>query len=159
MVFRDDELLLSRPKHVHYYGEPMLSLRKNAIDLGIVIKDSDASLAFYRDLLGFEHVADTPMPGNVPATMHRLMCGDTMIKLVSHDETPTVAAPPGGIAGATGLRYFTIQISNLAAATQACAEAGVKVLIDQMEVRPGVTISMVTDPDGNWVEFVDDTTL
>ena len=40
----------------------MLSLRKNAIDLGIVIKDSNASLAFYRDLLGFEHVADTPQP-------------------------------------------------------------------------------------------------
>jgi hypothetical protein len=32
------------------------------------------------------------------------------------------------------------------------------VIIDQLEIRPGVTISMVTDPDGNWVEFVDDTT-
>lgn len=29
----------------------------------------------------------------------------------------------------------------------------------QMGIRPGVKISMVTDPDGNWVEFVDDTTL
>ena len=137
----------------------MLSLRKNAIDLGIVIKDSEASLALYRDLLGFEHVGDTPMPGNVPATMHRLMCGDTMIKLVSHDETPAVSAPPGGIAGATGLRYFTMQISNLAEVTEACSAADVKVIIDQMEIRPGVKISMVTDPDGNWVEFVDDTTL
>lgn len=137
----------------------MLSLRKNAIDLGIVIKDSDASLAFYRDLLGFEHVADTPMPGAAPATMHRLMCGDTLIKLVSHDQTPEVSAPRGGIAGATGLRYFTMQISNLAEVTNACREAGVKVVIDQLEVRPGVSISMVEDPDGNWVEFVDDTTL
>lgn len=137
----------------------MLSLRKNAIDLGIVIKDSEKSLAFYRDLLGFEHVADTPMPGATPATMHRLMCGDTMIKLVSHDETPETAAPRGGIAGATGLRYFTMQISNLAEATEACKAAGVKVIIDQLAVRDGVTISMLEDPDGNWVEFVDDTTL
>lgn len=137
----------------------MLSLRKNAIDLGIVIKDSEASLAFYRDLLGFEHVSDTPMPGAVPATMHRLMCGDTMIKLVSHDDTPSTGAPSGGIAGATGLRYFTMQISNLGEATAACQAAGVKVIIDQLEVRPGVRISMVEDPDGNWVEFVDDPEL
>ena len=136
----------------------MLSLRKNAIDLGIVIRDSGASLAFYRDLLGFEHIADTPMPGAVPATMHRLMCGDSMIKLVSHDETPSQSAPPGGVAGASGLRYFTMQITNLAEVTAACTDAGVRVLIDNMEIRPGVSISMVEDPDGNWVEFVDDRT-
>lgn len=136
----------------------MLSLRKNAIDLGIVVKDSATSLAFYRDLLGMEHAADTPMPGAMPATMHRLMCGDTMIKLVSYDETPGAEPASGGPSGATGLRYFTMQITNLAEVTQACAEAGVRVIIDQLEVRPGVTISMVTDPDGNWVEFVDDTT-
>jgi len=136
----------------------MLSLRKDSIDLGIVIRDSAASLAFYRDLLGFEHVADTPMPGDLPATMHRLMCGTTMIKLVKHDDPPAASAPGGGIAGATGLRYFTMQITNLAEVTQACGDAGVRVIIDQLEVRPGVTISMVSDPDGNWVEFVDDRT-
>jgi catechol 2,3-dioxygenase-like lactoylglutathione lyase family enzyme len=51
----------------------------NTIDLGFVIKDSEASLAFYRDLLGFEHVGDTPMAGKWSATMHRLMCGDTTL--------------------------------------------------------------------------------
>lgn len=137
----------------------MLSLRKNAIDLGIVIKDSEASLAFYRDLLGFEHVADTPMSGNLKGTMHRLMCGDTLIKLVSLDDKPEASAPPGGIGGATGFRYFTMQIGNLAEVTEACKAADVKVIIDALEVRPGVTISMVTDPDGNWVEFVEDAAL
>jgi glyoxylase I family protein len=133
-----------------------VALRKDSIDLGIVVKDSAAALAFYRDLLGFEHVADTPMPGGLKGTMHRLMCGSTLIKLVSLDDKPAQAAPPGGIAGATGYRYFTMQVSNLAEITQACKEAGAKVVIDQVEVRPKVTISMVTDPDGNWVEFVDD---
>jgi len=137
----------------------MLSFRKTAIDLGIVIKDSDASLAFYRDLLGFEHVADTPMSAGIPGTMHRLMCGDTLVKLVSLADTPEAAAPPGGIVGATGIRYFTMQITNLAEVTDACKAAGVNVIIDQVEVRDGVSISMVEDPDGNWVEFVDDTTL
>ena len=35
-----------------------VELRKDSIDLGIVITDSAASLAFYRDVLGFEFVAD-----------------------------------------------------------------------------------------------------
>lgn len=133
-----------------------VNLRKDSIDLGIVVKDSEASLAFYRDVLGFEHVADTPMPAGMNGTMHRLMCGSTLVKLVSLDETPTESAPPGGIAGATGYRYFTMQVTNLAEITDACRAAGAKVVIDQAEIRDNVTISMVTDPDGNWVEFVDD---
>ena len=133
-----------------------VQLSKDSIDLGIVITDSEASLGFYRDLLGFEHVADTPMPAGMNGTMHRLMCGSSLIKLVKLDETPKASAPPDGISGATGFRYFTMQVTNLAEITQACRDAGSKVVIDQLEVRPGVSISMVTDPDGNWVEFVDD---
>jgi glyoxylase I family protein len=133
-----------------------VELRKDSIDLGIVVKDSAAALAFYRDVLGFDHVGDSPMPGTLSGTMHRLLCGTTLIKLVKLDTNPEASAPPGGIAGATGYRYFTMQVENLAAITQECRDAGARVLVDCAEVRPGVTITMVTDPDGNWVEFVDD---
>ncbi|MGB0114499.1 MAG: VOC family protein [Ilumatobacteraceae bacterium] len=133
-----------------------VQLRKDSIDLGIVITDSERSLAFYRDVLGFEHVGDTPMPGAFSGVMHRLLCGTTMIKLVKLDTDPPTAAPPGGIGGATGLRYFTMQVSNLSEVTGACRDAGTPVLVDSAEIRPGIVISMVADPDGNWVEFVDD---
>lgn len=132
-----------------------VELRKDSIDLGIVVKDSAAALGFYRDILGFEHVGDTPMPGALSGTMHRLMCGTSMIKLVKLDENPAVDSPRGGIAGAAGFRYFTMQVSNLAAITQQCHDAGVRVLVDNAEIGPGVSITMVADPDGNWVEFVD----
>ncbi|MFT7599156.1 MAG: glyoxylase I family protein [Acidimicrobiales bacterium] len=133
-----------------------VKLAKQSIDLGIVITDSEASLAFYRDLLGFEHVADTPMPAGMNGTMHRMQCGDTLVKLVKLDEVPEARPAKGGIAGATGYRYFTMIISNLAEMTQAVKDAGYKVRIDTVTVRPGVAISMVEDPDGNWVEFVED---
>jgi len=133
-----------------------VSLRKDSIDLGIVINDSEASLAFYRDVLGFEHVADSPMPPGMDGIMHRLMCGTTLVKLVKLDQGPAAAAPPGGIPGATGYRYFTMQVTNLDEITQACRDAGANVILDSVEIRPNVSISMVTDPDGNWVEFVDD---
>ncbi|MFN0026765.1 MAG: VOC family protein [Acidimicrobiales bacterium] len=131
-----------------------VQLAKNAIDLGIVIRDSEASLRFYRDTLGFEHVADMPMPLGGGGTMHRLNCGDTLVKLVKFDKVPEAANPGGGIVGASGFRYFTMIVTNLAEVMQTVAEAGYKVVISMREARPGVTIGMVEDPDGNWVEFV-----
>jgi catechol 2,3-dioxygenase-like lactoylglutathione lyase family enzyme len=130
-----------------------VQLAKSAIDLGIVITDSEKSLAFYRDLLGFEHVADTPMPIGGGGTMHRLNCGDTLVKLVKLNNDPERDGR-GGIVGATGLRYFTMIVSNLAEIMGQCEAAGVKVAVPITEARPGVTIGMVEDPDGNWVEFV-----
>ena len=131
-----------------------VQLAKSAIDLGIVITDSEKSLAFYRDLLGFEHVADTPMPIAGGGTMHRLNCGDTLLKLVNLNETPAREGR-GGIAGATGLRYFTMIVSNLTEIMAACEAAGITIAVPITEVRTGVTIGMVEDPDGNWVEFVE----
>ena len=133
-----------------------VELQKDSIDLGIVIKDSAAALAFYRDVLGFDHEGDIPMPGNSSGTMHRLRCGTTLVKLVKLDQDPPVDAPPGGIPGGTGFRYFTMHVSNLAEITGQCRAAGATVIIDCAEIRPGVSITMVTDPDGNWVEFVSD---
>ncbi|MEA3217802.1 MAG: hypothetical protein QOJ19_3958 [Acidimicrobiia bacterium] len=129
-----------------------VQLTKDSIDLGIVIKDSDASLKFYRDTLGFEHVADMPMPGG--ATMHRLMCGTTLVKLVKFDNNPEAANPLGGIVGATGYRYFTLSVGNLADVLGECDQAGYKIVWKKREIRPGVFVGMVEDPDGNWVEFI-----
>ncbi|MFM2073562.1 MAG: hypothetical protein RLZZ623_3826 [Actinomycetota bacterium] len=128
-----------------------VSLTKDSIDLGIVVSDVQASLAFYRDLLGFVSAGESPVPGG---TMHRLMCGTSMIKLVSPKREPAAMAPPGGIAGAYGYRYWTISVSNIEEITAACAAAGVTVIVPVREVLPGATISIVEDPDGNWVEFL-----
>ena len=130
-----------------------IEVGKESIDIGIVVRDSDAALRFYRDTLGFEHVADTPA-GN-GGTMHRLLCGTTLVKLVSPAELPELANPPGGIGGASGIRYWTITIPDLEALTNKCREAGYHVAVEPREVRPGVRISMIEDPDGNWVELLE----
>lgn len=130
-----------------------VQLAKPSIDLGIIITDSAASMAFYCDLLGFDHVADTPMPIGGGGTMHRLMCGESMIKLVKFDADPPPAVG-GGLVGATGLRYFTMQVTNLTEMMAACEAAGATIAVPESEIRPGVSIGMVEDPDGNWVEFV-----
>jgi catechol 2,3-dioxygenase-like lactoylglutathione lyase family enzyme len=129
-----------------------VNLTKDSIDLGIVTPDADRSIAFYRDVLGFDDLGEFPMPGGV---MRRLQCGSSTIKIVSLKRTPTAAAPPGGIGGGTGYRYWTISVSNLAEIVAACEAAGATIAIPITELRPGITIAIVEDPDGNWVEFLE----
>lgn len=132
-----------------------IQLAKDSIDIGIVVRDGAAALEFYRDTLGLEHVADTPATGG--GTMHRLMCGTTLVKVVSHDNVPEKADNPGGPRGASGIRYWTISLSNLDEMTEKCRTAGYVVAVEPREVRPGTRISMIEDPDGNWVEFLETT--
>lgn len=128
--------------------------QQRAIDLGIVIQDSERSLAFYRDLLGMNHEGDMPMPIGGGGTMHRLRCGDSLIKLVCFETTPESQPGSGGIEGGTGYRYFTIHMENIYDVVAACEAADVRVVTPVVELRPGVTIAIVCDPDGNLVEFL-----
>ncbi len=130
-----------------------LQLAKDSIDLGIVVTDAERSLAFYRDLLGFEVIDVLPMPGHT--TMHRLSCGTSVVKLLELGPKATpVAAAPGGINGAFGYRYFTMTITNLEEIVAACIAGGHTIAVPVTALRPGISIAIVEDPDGNWVEFV-----
>jgi len=131
-----------------------VQLAKSAIDLGIVVTDGPKALAFYVDLLGLEHVGDMPMPIGGGGTMHRVQCGDSLLKLVAFDTTPP-AATGGGIPGGLGFRYVTLIVSNLDEILAACAAVDVKIVTPATDIRPGVRIGIVEDPDRNWVEFVE----
>jgi catechol 2,3-dioxygenase-like lactoylglutathione lyase family enzyme len=85
--------------------------------------------------------------------MYRLLCGTSLIKLIHHPkELP--APEPGGMSKALGYRYWTISVDNIQEVVDACSAAGHKVAVPVVEFRPGVTIAIVEDPDGNWVEFL-----
>lgn len=129
-----------------------VELTKSAIDLGIVTTDGEAALKFYRDTLGFRQEPDTAFPAG--GTMHRLWCGDSLIKIVVPEKAPEGTPPRGGIAGATGYRYWTISVGNLEHLVAECREGGYRIRVEPTEIRTGVTIAIVEDPDGNWVEFL-----
>ena len=130
-----------------------VSLTKDSIDLGIVVSDGEKALAFYRDTLGFDHVATTPMPGG-GGTMERLMCGTSLIKVVVPENPLETKAPRGGIQGAYGYRYWTISISNIDDVLAKCEAGSYPIVVPRRNIRPGVDIAIVEDPDGNWVEFL-----
>lgn len=129
-----------------------MNVVKDSIDLGIVTTNGPAMLGFYRDVLGLKHEGDMRMPFG---TMHRLLCGTTVVKLVVPDKAPPAKPAPGGLAGATGYRYWTVTVSNLDAVVAAAQAAGRAVPIQRTKVREGVEIAMLEDPDGNWVELLE----
>ncbi|MAT65857.1 MAG: hypothetical protein CMN57_09455 [Gammaproteobacteria bacterium] len=122
---------------------------KNAVDVGVIVNDIEASLAFYVDKLGLEKVQEMPLPFG---TMHRLAFGDSFIKLVDPKEKAPAGTP--GLHSVLGFRYITFQVSNIDALCDELAAAGATFTIEKNELMPGITIAMVDDPDGNIVEFV-----
>lgn len=122
---------------------------KNAVDIGIIVRDIAASLAFYCDRLGLEKVQEMSVGFG---TMHRLAFGDSFIKLVDPKQVP--AAGAHGLASALGFRYITFQVGNIDALCDELGAAGIEFVMPRQEFMPGLTIAMVNDPDGNIVEFV-----
>ncbi len=133
-------------------------IAKDGVDIGIVVRDIDAALSFYRDLLGFELVGQVKLQrGPHLATdieMWRLQCGASVIKLVRPCDEPTGKNARGGVDAAYGYRYWTIAVTNLDEVVAACDAAGYRVVIPPSELRPGARIAMVEDAEHNWVEFL-----
>ncbi len=129
-----------------------IELQKDSIDLGIIVRDGEKAMAFYRDTLGFNHEGDMKMGGG--SVMHRLRCGTSLIKVIETGEPLENNPAPGGITGGTGYRYWTISVSNLVELVKECADKGYTVAWEPREIREGVTVAMVEDPDGNWVELL-----
>ena len=123
---------------------------KNAIDIGVLVSDIDASLTFYVDILGLEKVQEMPLPFG---TMHRLAFGNSFVKLVDPHDIPVGKSPL--LEGNLGFRYLTFQISNMDELCDELKAKNVEFSVEKKEYMPGVTIAMVKDPDGNTVEFVE----
>ena len=128
-----------------------MQVSKDSIDLGIIVTDEKAALGFYRDGLGMESEGDLPLPGG---RMYRLKCGTTVIKLLKLDRTPAAKPAPGGPMGGLGFRYFTISVPDIRGLMTQLEAKGIRAAMPVTEFRPGVTIAMVTDPDGNTIEFL-----
>jgi len=128
----------------------MIKPAKNSLDLGIVVSDIKTSLEFYRDLLGLEYIGETPVWFG---TMHRLRFGTSDFKLIQPNTIPPKG--PIGLESQLGFRYVTFVIQDLRGVCKELQSKGIEFFLPEKEIRPGVRIAMVKDPDGNIVEFVE----
>ena len=128
----------------------MMKPAKDSMDLGILASDIKASLNFYQNILGLEFVGISQVWFG---TMHRLRFGTSDFKLIE----PKTVPPKGaiGLEKQVGFRYVTFVIKNLSELCTELKAKGIEFALPEKEIRPGVRIAMVKDPDGNIVEFVE----
>jgi catechol 2,3-dioxygenase-like lactoylglutathione lyase family enzyme len=128
----------------------MMKPAKNSLDLGILVSDIKASLEFYRDILGLEYVGETQVWFG---TMHRLRFGNSDFKVTRPNTIPSKG--PIGLESQLGFRYVTFVIQDLTGLCNELRSKGIDFFLPEKEIRPGVRIAMVKDPEGNVVEFVE----
>jgi catechol 2,3-dioxygenase-like lactoylglutathione lyase family enzyme len=126
-------------------------INNDAIEIGIVVRDAEKSLAFYRDVLGLEYLGDLTFPGN---HMWRFQAGKSVVKLLASDPTPEAANPPGDVP-ATGFRYLSLYVSNIEEVVADVSAAGCPIAIPVTEFQPGARFAFVEDPEGNRIELLD----
>lgn len=129
-----------------------IELGKPALDVGIVTTAFDRMRAFYADVLGFEALDPIVFPG--VGTVNRFVVGESILRLFVPDAAPTAPNPTESFLTTSGFRYVTLNTTNLHAVVDACREFGVNVPRDPAEIRPGVFMCQVQDPDGNWLELM-----
>jgi glyoxylase I family protein len=128
-----------------------MEVAKPGIDLGVLVRDAEACVRFYTEDLGLPKVGEVPFPGN--RTMHRIQIGDSVLKLMQYGDQALPAGPYEREAQ-SGLRYFTISVRDLPGVVKGLEAKGHSFTIPLREIRPGVWIAMLQDPDGNSVELL-----
>lgn len=146
---------------------------RTTIDLGIVVRDVEKSVAFYTQAVGLKEVSgfqasgqftgDAGLTDNQPVSVRVLVLGDdpaaTRLKLM---ELPAAAPKRGDtrfIHSELGFRYITIRVKDMTSAVARLKKAGVKLLGKCPLALPQTLnsesyVTVFRDPDGNFVEFV-----
>jgi catechol 2,3-dioxygenase-like lactoylglutathione lyase family enzyme len=128
----------------------MMEPAKDSLDLGILVSDIKSSLTFYQSILGLKFIEERPLWFG---TMYRLRFGSSDFKLIDPHTRPPRG--PIGLESQLGFRYVTFVIKNLSRLCKELQTKGIDFVVPEKEIRPGVRIAMVKDPDGNIVEFVE----
>lgn len=146
---------------------------RKTIDLGCVVSDIEKSVKFYTEAVGFtevqgfsvsaQYAGDVGLTANKELNIRVLVLGEgesaTKLKLM---QLPGVESKKGDIEyihSQLGFRYLTIFVSDTNAALTRLTNANVKPIAKTPLELPkglpqGVFLTIVRDPDGNFVELV-----
>lgn len=143
------------------------------IDLGCVVSDIDKSVRFYTQAIGFKEISSFSVPGDYASRVGLTDGKELKIKVLKLGEGPgATSLKLMQIEGARskqtdntfihsqlGFSYLTIHVKDTAKALKRLDRAGVKPIAKGSQELPrslgsGVFLTLVRDPDGNFVELV-----
>ncbi len=150
----------------------MSSYTSGIIDIGLVVSNTERAIAFYRDVLGFEHVSSFEVPADMgfesgltnmrpfKAEVLHLPGTDpaTKIKLIQFSDA-VMCCDTSYIHTVRGVRYLTLRVADIDAALAKAEAAGAHPIArgpTEMppELRKGIWLAVLRDPDGNMIELV-----
>ena len=133
----------------------------------ICVADLDRMKAFYCDHLGFTvfNVLDVPpdksAPPGLAADGYKIMRLETndgqRFKLVQPNDAPAPSVDRDFVLDRQGLAFVTFLIDDLAGLIDRLEAAGIGLMGagKKFEVRDGVDIAFIKDPEGNCLELVE----
>ena len=135
-------------------------------EVGLVVADIDRLLAFYRDVLGLVVIGDIEVPAERSRASGLAPDGYRVVRLESSSgDRLKLASPAGGgvrVAAAdhamdrVGTAYVTFIVDDLAALHARLRQAGASIHSDDIiELRAGLRLLLVADPEGNFLEFLE----
>ena len=129
-----------------------INFTSDAIDIGMVTRNDIEMLSFYQNVLGLIKDTEIPFPGL--GVVNKLSFGSGYIKILVLDKNPSNTNPIGDFSTSNGIRYITINLSNLDEILDSCKLNGVNIINPGVVIRPGVTVAIIQDPDGNLIELM-----
>jgi catechol 2,3-dioxygenase-like lactoylglutathione lyase family enzyme len=133
------------------------------LEVGICVANLAKSMAFYEGLLGCKKISEIALNengsrmsglGTTGYTVVRLQTSyGERIKLVQPDAPAEQLAPSPTPSSRVGIAYITFLVADIAGAVSKCEQAGCPSAKGVVELRPGVRMALVRDPDGNVIEF------
>ena len=135
------------------------------LEIGLCVSDLAASLAFYRDGLGFSVVSDIEQPADKARASGLASGAYRVIRLQAPFGErvklflPRSAEPPPPPARAPlarhGFAFLTVIVADIQATLAELAAChGLAEMPQPVELRPGTWVALIHDPDGVPVEIV-----
>ena len=129
-----------------------INFTSDTIDIGMVTVNDQEMLHFYQNVLGFEKEIEIPFPGI--GVVNKLNYGAGFIKILVLEKKPLNINPTGDFLTSNGIRYLTINLSNLDEILDTCKTHNINIINPGTIIRPGVTVALIADPDGNIIELM-----
>jgi lactoylglutathione lyase len=133
------------------------------LEIGVCVADLPRAMAFYEGVLALEKISAIDLNehgsqvSGLGTTGYRVVRLQTnygeRIKLVCPNGTPSRPGPAATPSSRTGLAYITFLVDDIDAMVNRCARAGYLSMKGIVELRPGVRMALVPDPEGNFIEF------
>lgn len=114
------------------------------IGIRLGVRDVAGHARFYREALGLAEIA----PDDLPAQARAFLAGDTVLIV-----TPYAGAPHDAAFDGRGWRYITFQVFAVDRAHAHVLAHGGREALAPATLGTTARISMVRDPDGNWIEL------